>query len=221
MLQEQLSSIQLLSPVWPFATPRTSARQASLPITNSWNLLKLMSIEPVMPSNHLILCRPFSSCLQSFPASASFPMSQFFASGSQSIKASASASVLPMNIQDWFPLGLTGWIFWLSKGLSRVSSSTTGQKHQFFSAHLHLSLLILGSELTTTGHSLFARNSTQHPACRISINPFHDPSSWQWFWVSRSPGVLIRKRGLAWHLCLWKNSHRFVHCWKKKWPYRS
>ena len=76
---------------------------------------------------------PFSSCLQSLPASGSFPMSQFFASSGQSIGASASASVLPMNIQDCFPLGLTHWISLQSKGLSRVFSNTTVQKHQFFS----------------------------------------------------------------------------------------
>ena len=77
---------------------------------------------------------PFSSRLQSFPASGSFPMSQLFSSGGLSIRVSASASVLPMNIQGWFPLGLTGLIFLLSKGLSRVFSNTTVQKHQFFSA---------------------------------------------------------------------------------------
>ena len=76
---------------------------------------------------------PFS-CLQSFPASGSFPRSQFFTSGSESSGASASASVLPMNIQDWFPLGWTGWIYFQTKGLSRVVSNTTVQKHQFFSA---------------------------------------------------------------------------------------
>ena len=81
---------------------------------------------------------PFSSCLQSFSASGSFPVSQFFALGGQSIGASASASVLPMDIQDWFPLGLTGLISWLSKGLSRVFCNTTVQKHQFFSAQLSL-----------------------------------------------------------------------------------
>ena len=75
---------------------------------------------------------PFSSHLQSFPASGSFPMSQFFASGGQSIGVSPSASVLPMNIQDWFPLGWTGWISVQSKGLSRVFSSTVVQKHQLF-----------------------------------------------------------------------------------------
>ena len=75
---------------------------------------------------------PCSSCLQSFPASGSFPVSQFFTSGGQSIGASASASALPMNIQDWFPLGLTGWLSLQSKGLSRVFSNNTAQKHQFF-----------------------------------------------------------------------------------------
>ena len=77
---------------------------------------------------------PFSSCLQSFPASGSFPMSQFCASGGQNTGASASASVLPMNIQDWFPLGLTGLISLQSKGVSRVFSNTPVQKHQFFGA---------------------------------------------------------------------------------------
>ena len=92
---------------------------------------------------------PFSSCLQSFPTSGSFPTSQFFASGGQNIEVSASASVLPMNIQDWFPLGWTGWISFLSNGLSRVFFITTVQKHQFSSAqpslwpnsHIHTWLL--------------------------------------------------------------------------------
>ena len=95
------------------------------PSPNSWSLLKLMSIESVMPSNHLILCHPILSCLQSFPASGSFLVGQFFASGGQSIGVSASASVLPMIIQDWFPLGLTGLIFLQFKGFSRVFSNTT------------------------------------------------------------------------------------------------
>ena len=81
---------------------------------------------------------PFFSRLQSFPASESFPMSQFFTSGDQSIRASASASVLPMDIQDWFPLGWTGWISLLSKGLSGVFSNTTFQKHQFSGSHFSL-----------------------------------------------------------------------------------
>ena len=81
---------------------------------------------------------PFSSRLQSLPASGSFPVSQFFTSGGQSIGVSASASVLPMNIQDWFPLGWTGWISVQSKGLSRVFSNTTVQKHQFFGTQFSL-----------------------------------------------------------------------------------
>ena len=121
------SSVQSVSRVRLFATPWTAARQASLSITNSWSLLKLRPIESVMPSNHLIPCRPLqsgvSSHLQSFPAARSFQMSHLFTSGGQSIGASASPSVLPMNIQDWFPLGWTGWISLQSKGLSRVFSN--------------------------------------------------------------------------------------------------
>ena len=96
----------------------------------------LMSIESVMPSNQSSSVNSFSSCFQSFPASGSFLMSQLFSSGGQSIGISTSASVLPMNIQDWFFLGWTGWMSLLSKGLSRVFSNTTVQKHQFFGAQL-------------------------------------------------------------------------------------
>ena len=96
----QFSLVQSLSRVRVFATPWTAARQTSLSITNPWSLPKLMSIESVMPSNHLILGLPFSSCLQSFPASGSFQMSRLFTSGGQSIGVSASTSVLPMNTQD-------------------------------------------------------------------------------------------------------------------------
>ena len=111
--------IPSLSHVPLFATPGTAAHQGSLSSTISCSLLKLMSIESVMPSNHLILCHPFSSCLQSFPAAGSFLMSQFFASGGQSIGASASASVLPVNIQGSFHLGWTGLTSLQSKGLSQ------------------------------------------------------------------------------------------------------
>ena len=127
-------SVQLSSSVMSdSATPWIVARQASLSITNSWSLLKLKSIKLVMPCNHLV---PFSSHFQSFPASGSFSKSQFFTAGGQSIGVSASASVLPMNIQDWFPLGWTGWVSLQSKRLSRVFSNTTVQKHQFFGAQL-------------------------------------------------------------------------------------
>ena len=94
---------------------------------------------------------PFSSRLQSFPASGSFQMSQFFASGSQSIGVSASASVLPMDIQNWFPLGWTGWISLLSKGVSRVFSNTTFQKQQFFGPQLYIPTL---TSNTTTGKTI-------------------------------------------------------------------
>ena len=119
-----------------FATPWTAAQQAFLSITISLSFLKLMSIESVMPPNHLILCHPLSSCPQSLLASGPFPVSWLFISGGHSIWASVSSSVFPMNIQGWFPLGLTGLISLLSKRLSRVFSNTTIQKHQFFSAQL-------------------------------------------------------------------------------------
>ena len=94
-----------------------------------------MSIESVMLCNYLILCHPLLFCRQSFPASGGpFPMSQLFESGGQSIGTSASASVLPMNVQGWFPLEWTGLISLQSKGLSRVFSSSTVRKHQFFGA---------------------------------------------------------------------------------------
>ena len=101
------------------------------------SLLELMYIKSVMPSNHLILCCHLHLLL-SIPESGTFQMSQFFASGGQSIGVSASGKILPMNIQDWFPLGLTGLISLQSKGLSRVFSNTTVQNHQFFSTQLSL-----------------------------------------------------------------------------------
>ena len=122
-----IRSVQSLSHVWLFATPWTAARQTSLSITNSWSLLKLMS---AMPSNRLIFCHPF--LLPSiFPSIKVFPVSQFFASGGQSIGASVSASVLPMNSQGWFPVGLTSLISLLSEGFSRVFFNTTFLWHQF------------------------------------------------------------------------------------------
>ena len=132
------SSVQSLSRVWLFVIPWTAAHQASLSITNSGaysNSCPLSRWCHPTTSSSIV---PFSSCLRSFSASGSFPMSQFFASGGQSIGVSASISVLPMNIQDWFPLGWTGWISLHSKGLSRVFSNTTVQKHQFFGAQLSL-----------------------------------------------------------------------------------
>ena len=105
----RISSVQSLSRVQLFVTPWTIPCPASLSITNFRSLLKLMSIESVMPSNHLILCRPLLLSPQSFPASGFFQMSQLFASGGQSIGVSASTSILTMNTQDWFPLGWMDW----------------------------------------------------------------------------------------------------------------
>ena len=117
-VENSISSVQLLRCAQLFATPWTAVCQASLSITNSQSRLKLMSIKSVMPSNHLILCCPLLFPPSSFPASGSFPRSQFFASGGQS-----------MDIHDWFPLGLTCLISLPSKGLSRVFSNTTVQEH--------------------------------------------------------------------------------------------
>ena len=115
-----------------FDSAWTAACQASLSITISLSLLKLMSIESVMPSKHLILCCPLLLLPSILPNIRVFPVSRLFTSGSQNTGASASASVLPMNIQGWFPLRFTGLIPLLSKGLSRFFSSTTTRKHQFF-----------------------------------------------------------------------------------------
>jgi len=114
-----------LSCVQLFATPWTAAHQASLSITNYRSMLKLMSIESVMPSNHLILCCSLLLLLPSvLPSIRIFSSESVLHISGQSIRVSASASVLPMNIQDWFPLGWLGWISLQSKGLSRVSSNT-------------------------------------------------------------------------------------------------
>ena len=138
LMSVQFSSVQSLSRVRLLATPWTTACQAFLSITNSQSSPKSMSIESVMPSNHLILCRPLLLLPSIFPASGSFPMSQLFTSGGQSIGVSASTSVLPMNTQYRSPLGWTGWISLQSKGLSRVFSNTTVQKHQFLCAQISL-----------------------------------------------------------------------------------
>ena len=134
----QFSSVQWLSCVQLFATPWIAAHRASLSITNTRSSLKLTSIELVMPSSHLILYHPLLLLPPIPPSIRVFPVSQLFAWGSQSIRVSASASFLPKNTQDWSPLEWTGWISLQSKGLSRVFSNTTVQKHEFFSAQLSL-----------------------------------------------------------------------------------
>ena len=120
----KLHGLQDARPPCPSPTPRVYSNSCPL---SQW-------CHPTTSSSVI----PFSSCLQSFPASGSFPVSQFFTSGSPSIGVSTSASVLPMNTQDWFPLGWTGWISLQSKRLSRVFSNTTVQKHQFFDAQLSI-----------------------------------------------------------------------------------
>ena len=135
-VNNQFSSVAQSCPT--VATPWPAACQASLSITNSQSLLKFIPLSrrcrPTISSSVV----PFSSCPQSFPASGSFPMSQLFTSGGQNIGVVASTSFLPMNTQDWSPLGWTGWISLQSKALSSVFSNTTGQKHQFFGAQLSL-----------------------------------------------------------------------------------
>ena len=136
--QPEFSSVQSLSRVWFFATTWTSAHQASPSTTNYGAYpnpcLLCWWCHPAISSSVV----PFPSCPQSFPASETFQMSQLFASGGQSIGVSTSASVLPMNTQDWSPLGWTGWISLQFKGLPRVFSNTTVQKHQCFCAQLSL-----------------------------------------------------------------------------------
>ena len=132
----QFSSVYSLSRGWLFATPWIAAHQPPCPSptpgVHSNSCPSSQWCHPAISSSVI----PFSSCPQSLPASGSFPMSQLFAWGGQSSGVLASSSVLPMNTQDWSPLGWTGWIPLQSKGLSRVLSSTTVQKHQFFGAQL-------------------------------------------------------------------------------------
>ena len=132
----QFGSVAQLCPT--LCNPWTAARQGSLYITNYQSLLKLMSTESVMPLNHLVLCRPLLLLPSIFPSIRVFSNESVLCIRWPSIGVSDSASVLPMNIQDWFPLGWTDWISLCSKGLSRVFSNTTVQKHQFFSTQLSL-----------------------------------------------------------------------------------
>ena len=146
---EKFVVVQSLSHVWLFATSWTAARQASMSFTISQSLLEHMCIELVMPSNYLILCRPFLLLPPSLPASGSFQMSQRFESGGQRFVVSASTSVLPMNTQDGSPSEWTGWISLQPNRLSKVFSNTTVQKPSFFStqpslwssSHTHMRLL--------------------------------------------------------------------------------
>ena len=130
------SSVQFLSPDQLFATPSIAARQASLSITNSKSLPRLMFIKLVMPSSHRILCLPLLLLPPIPPSIRDFSNESILRMRWPKYWSSASASVLPMKTQDWSPLGWTGWISLQSKGLSRVFSNTTVQKHQFFGVQL-------------------------------------------------------------------------------------
>ena len=134
--QVQYSSVQSLSHVWLFTTPWIAACQASLSITNFRSSLRLRSIESVMPSSHLILCCPLLLLPPIPPSIRAFPMSQLFSCGGQSTEVSALASFFPKNIHDQSSLEWTSWISLQFKGLWRVFSNTTVQKHQFFDAQL-------------------------------------------------------------------------------------
>ena len=127
----QFSHSVMSNSLWPHESQLT---RPPCPITNCQSSLKLMSIESMLPCNHLVLIVPLPSCPQSSQHQGFFPISWLLTSSGQSIGVSASEPVLPMNIQGWFPLGLTGLISWLSKGLSRVFSSTIIWKHPFFGA---------------------------------------------------------------------------------------
>ena len=124
------------SVMWLFATPWSAACQVSLSNTNSWSPPKPMSIDLVMTSNHLILCHLLLLLPSIFPRIRVFSNESALLIRWQNIGVSASTSVLPVNTQDWSPLGWTGWISLQSKDLSRVFSNTTVQKHQFFGAQL-------------------------------------------------------------------------------------
>ena len=157
------SLVQSLSRVQLFVTPWTAALQSSLSFTISQSLLKFVSIESVMPSHHLILHRPLLLLPSIFLSIRGFPRSQFFASGGQNTGSSASASVLPMNIQDWSPLGLTGLTSLLSKGLTRVFSNTTVQSISYSALRL-----LYGQTLTST-HDYWKNHSFDYmDLCRQS-----------------------------------------------------
>ena len=141
-------AVQSLTRVPLFATLWTAACQVSLFFTILWSLLKFMSTESVMLYSRLILCLPFSSCPQSFPASVSFLRSRLFASGGQSI--AASASVLPMNIQSLFSLGLASFISWQSTGLSRVFNTTVLRHSAFLMVQVSHLYVTTGKTISLT-----------------------------------------------------------------------
>ena len=163
--------------------------------------------DAIQPSHPLILS---SSCLQSFPASGFFffPASQFFVSGGQSIGVSVSASVLPMNIQDWFPLGLTGWISFQSKGLSRVSSNTTVKKHQFFGSAFYM--VQLSHPYMTTGKTIALTRWTF--VGKVMSLLFNMLSRFVTAFLPRSKHLLISWLQSSHMQWFWSPGNKVCHC---------
>ena len=185
--------VQWLSCVWLLATSWTEAHQASLSFIISWSLLKFMSLESVKIISSASL---FSFCLPSFSASGSFPMSWLFTSGDQNIGASASSSVLSMNIQSWFPLGLIGFLPLMSKGLSRVFPITTILQHSaFFMVQLSHPCMTTGKTIALTRRILLGKvTPLLYNTLSMFVTAFlprskHLLISWlqsmQWFWSPR------------------------------------
>ena len=206
-LPRYLSSVQLLSRVQLFATPWTAARQASLFITNSQSLLKLMFIESVMPSNHPILHHPLLLLPSIFPSISVFSNETVH---HQVAKVLASASVLPMNTQDWFPLGLIGLISLQFKGLSRVFSNTTVQKHQFFSTQLslwsnsHIRKIIIWKTIALTRHTFVGKvMSLLFNMLSSFIIAFLSRSKYLLIsWLQSPSAVIVEPQKVSWSLFL-------------------
>ena len=188
----EFSSVQFSCSIMSYSlwSPWTAAHQASLSKTNTWSLLKLMSIMLVMPSNHLFLCRPLLILLSICPRIA---VSQFFTSGGQNIGVSASASVLPMDLQDWSPLGWTGWISLQSKGLSRVFS----QHHSSKASILQHSALV---ELVHAKWTMKGRDRTPPGSYLVQIR---NPGINQGLINKNSMGILYLKTAY-WAILNWK-----------------
>ena len=140
IFSDQFISVQSLNPVWLFVTHGLQHARHQCPSATPGVYSNLCPLSPCCHPTISSSVIPFSSCLQSSPASGPFPMSQLFTSGGQSIRV--SASVLPTNIQDWFPLGWSGWISFQSKGLSSIFSNNTVQKHQFFGTQLYIHIYL-------------------------------------------------------------------------------
>ena len=198
----QFSSVQSLSHVQLFAIPWIAARQASLSITNSWRLPKLMSIESVMPSNHLI---PFSSCPQSLPASGSFPMSQLFAWGGQSIGVSALASVPLMNTQDWSFrmdwLDLLAVQETLKSLLQHHSSKATILRHSaFFTVQLSYTYMTTGKTIALTRRTFLGKVMSLlfNMLSRLVITFLPRSKRLLISWPQSTSAVILEPRKIVW-----------------------